>query len=170
MQKKGQTLELMELLILVVGTVVLISVFYFLSIIAIPSSSDILAQYHQYERVTDAVNAFYYSKISGTEKTLAQMVGDRVVSENPVSYGKAVGTIDVDKLVMNFFNSYFEKNWRLEIRVTYKVNILSPDTSKGTKDISWGQKIPSSIKKTDTYYIIILTPTDDLAGGYLYVW
>lgn len=162
---KGQ-MELLEILILVIGVSILIVISYFLFTAGIPSPSRMLIESHKYDRITDVVNEFYYSKISGTDRTLSQLVGDRISGKNSsVSYGTKLGGIDVDNQTIQFFDSYFGKDqWRLEIK--------PPETADGSsEEINLGYKIPKNIR-VQTFEMLIPVPTakNQIARGYLYVW
>jgi hypothetical protein len=147
---KGQTSELIELLILVVGVSILLLISYYLFTTKTPKIAAVVSELHKYERITDAVNEFYYTKISGTDRTLAQLIADRVASgKNPVTYGKGFGNIDVDNQTIKFFDSYFGKNWRLEIKppsiITVAIIIgTSENTLQGTID-TIKQELPKII-------------------------
>lgn len=166
MVSKGQAKELMELVILVVGVVVLLSISYFLFTTFSPQTSSIWVKYHQYERVSDATITFYYSKVSGTERTLAQLLGDRIYNnQNPISYGPGFGTVDVDQLVSQFFTYYFEDRWRFEIKFASLV------TTK-TGGMNLGYSIPSSAIQVQTFEFLLPIPSakNEIWRGYLYVW
>ena len=166
---KGQTKEIMEFMILVVGVVVLMSISYVLFTNFTPKLIDIFTRYHQFERITDLSITFYYAKVNGTERTLAQLVGDRIVNDNPVDYGPGFGTVDVDSLVKNFFDSYFENKWRLEIGVV-KMGVLSTPTT--SIKFTAGYDIPNEIKRLQVFELLSPIPSEksEVLRGYLYVW
>ena len=168
--RKGQTKEIMEFMILVIGVVVLLSISHVLFTNFTPNLINTFTRYHQFERVTDMSITFYYAKISGTERTLAQLVGDRIVNnQNPVDYGPGFGSIDVDSLVKSLFDSYFEKNWRLEIGVP-KVGLLGPTTT--SIKFTAGYSVPNDIKRLQIFEILAPIPSEksEVLRGYLYVW
>jgi hypothetical protein len=152
---KAQTMELLELLILVVGIVIILSISYFIFTARSPNLFWSTVEQHKYERITDVANEFYYSKISGTEKTLAQLLGDRIAGRNPVTYGIGFGNIDVDNLAIQLFNSYFDKNWKFEAR-----------------GLILGHEIPKDISRVQTFEMPIPVPSikNEVWNGYLYVW
>lgn len=166
MISKGQAKELMEILILVVGVVILLSISYFLFTAFSPQISSTWVNYHQYERASDATITFYYSKVSGTERTLAQLLGDRIYNDqNPVSYGSGFGTVDVDQLTSQFFNYYFEDKWRFEIKFT------SAPTAKSTGMVL-GNSISPNATQVQTFEFLLPIPStkNEMWRGYLYVW
>jgi len=168
--KKGQTKEIMEFMILVIGVVVLISISHVLFANFTPKLLDIFTRYHQFERISDMSITFYYAKVNGTERTLAQLVGDRIANgKNPVDYGPGFGTIDVDSLVKNFFDAYFEKNWRLEIGVP-KIGVLSPPTT--SIKFTAGYSVPNEINRLQVFEMLTPIPSEksEVLSGYLYVW
>lgn len=82
------------------------------------SQKSLLAREHMYNRVSDAIVVFQSSKVYGVEKSLASLLSDAIVSENlTVNYGKGYGEINVSKLVTEFFESYFDKNWKLVVHI-----------------------------------------------------
>lgn len=142
MGSKGQS-ELIEILIIVI--VVTLTAFLLTREFFSGSASltTIYIKRSNFEKVEDAVIQMYNSKISGTDKTMAQMLIDRVVTnETPVSYGLGFGNIDVDKQLSRFFSYYFGNDWFLELPkekyrlgnpninrkgvITYVMNLPSP--------------------------------------------
>ncbi|MGC8812686.1 MAG: hypothetical protein ACP5O8_03845 [Candidatus Aenigmatarchaeota archaeon] len=137
MSRKAQTLEIIEILILVVGVIVILSILYFRYFTLTESQKDLLVREQIYNRVSDAIITFQSSKIYGTEKSLASIVSDAVVSGNlTVDYGKGYGVINVSKILPEFFENYFDKKWKFMINVPKEwVNVaLLLDTSGSLKD------------------------------------
>ncbi|MFH8132396.1 MAG: hypothetical protein QW321_02200, partial [Candidatus Aenigmatarchaeota archaeon] len=86
---KAQTLEIVEILVLVVGVTILLSILYFRYVSISETQKELLTREQIYNRVSDAVITFQSSKIYGTERSLASIVSDAVVSENlTVNYGE----------------------------------------------------------------------------------
>lgn len=114
-KSKGQS-ELIEMLIVVI--MVALSAFLLSREIFFSSSSltNLYIRRSNFEKVEDVTIQIYNSKISGTDKTVAQMLIDRIVTnETPVSYGLGFGNIDVDKQLNRFFSYYFGNDWFLEV-------------------------------------------------------
>jgi len=154
MKSKGQTSELLELLILTVGVSIALILSYFLFTTRTPKLSSILAESHQYDRLTDITNEFYYAKIAGTERTLSQLLADRIAAgENPVFYGKDWGNVDVDNQTTQFFNTYFDKNWRFSIKPPdeLSVGIITSQSSTLQSSINEiKQTLPITLKDLRT--------------------
>jgi hypothetical protein len=155
MRLKGQASELMEILILVIGVSVLLMISYFLFTSRTPRISDILVESYKYSKITDVANEFYYTKIFGTEKTLSQLLGDRIAAgKNPVIYGKDWGNIDVDNQTFKFFSSYFGSNWRLQIFPPQVLSVgIIVDTSSSTLNSSLSiikARLPSILEELRT--------------------
>jgi len=147
--------ELLEILILVVGISILIIFSYLIFTGSSQRIMTVSAEYHNYERIADAVNAFYYSKISGTERTLAQIFSDSLVlGTSMVNYGEGFGYIDANLQVTKFFDSYFGEKWKLEAD---KVTLGFSKPSEG---------------RINTFEIILPVPSgdNDLKKAVLYAW
>jgi hypothetical protein len=170
MRSKGQSMELMEILIAVTGVCVLLIISYFLFGSRGSFLSEVVTESNKYDKMTDVVNEFYTSKIAGTQRTLSQLLADRIIAKNPVIYGKKFGNIDVDNQTAQFFNSYFGKNWRFEVKsVVYDVNATNQSSSEA---INLGYRIPNNIRRLQTFEVLIPVPTieNEIWKGYLYVW
>lgn len=134
---KAQTLEMIEVLIIIVGVVIILSILYFRYFAIAESQKDLLVREQIYNRVSDATIAFQSSKIYGTEKSLASIVADAIVSENlTVDYGKGYGVINVSKILPEFFENYFDKKWKFIINIPKEwINVaFLLDTSGSLKD------------------------------------
>jgi hypothetical protein len=152
---KGQS-ELIEILIVVI--IVALSAFILSREIFFSSSSltNLYTRRSNFEKVEDVTIQIYNSKISGTDKTVAQMLIDRIVTnENPVSYGLGFGNMDVDKQLNRFFSYYFGTDWFLEVpSAGYKL---------GNSNINRNSAI--------TYIVNLPSPRDDKTfQAILYVW
>lgn len=170
MRSKGQAMELIEILVVVIGATVLITISYFLFTSRASLFSGIAVESHKYDKITDVVNEFYQSKIAGTERTLSQLLADRIINKNPVIYGKKFGNIDVDNQTIQFFNSYFGNTWRFEIKsVAYEINATNHTSSEA---INLGYTIPNYNRRIQTFEMLIPVPTieNEVWKGYLYVW
>ena len=145
-RSKGQS-ELIE--ILIIALVVALAAFLLSRefLFGSASLSNFFVKISNFERVEDTTIQIYNSKISGTDKTIAQMLVDRIVTnQTPVSYGLGFGNIDVDRELNRFFNFYFGKNWFLEVPsgsyrlgnpninqknvITYVINLPNPHTDE----------------------------------------
>lgn len=155
--RKAQTSELMNLMMLVAGVSVLFIITYFLMSTPRKTSERLLIELHNYDRLLSAVDEFYYSKVSGAEVTLPQLLADRVVLDtNPVSYGAGFPSMDVDMMTTQFFDSYFKNKWFLNIP---------------SKAFTLGHKIPESAKRVQTFEFLLPIPSykSEIIKGYLYV-
>jgi len=114
---KGQTKEMMEIVILVIGVSVLIAMSYFFLTSNIPQTRTLLVEQQEYERVTEVVKNLFYARIPVVEKTYAQFLGDMVVNDGYeiVDYGYDYGSVNVTKMVHSYFESYFEENWHFKV-------------------------------------------------------
>jgi hypothetical protein len=142
MMKKGQ-LELLELTILIVAMSIMLIISYFMFTTKTPKLKSLVAEEHLYSRLGDVVTSLYNTKISGTERTLAQLLADRVVTNSGnIDYGKEIGIINVDEQLTEFFDAYLDEKWNL----TYD-------------QLSLGHEIPKNIKRKITYPIILPIPS-----------
>jgi hypothetical protein len=142
MMKKGQ-LELLELTILIVAMSIMLIISYFMFTTKTPKLKSLVAEEHLYSRLGDVLTSFYTTKISGTKRTLAQLLADRIAtnSEN-VDYGLETGVINVDKQVTEFFDTYLDKKWNLTNR-----------------KISLGHEIPKNVERKISYVIVLPLPS-----------
>lgn len=123
---KGQSKEIIELLILVVGIIVALLIYYFFFVRTQSSVSSLETEQHEFERVGDTVKDFFYTKVPGFDKTYGQLLSDMIIAEGKdvVDYGQRYGGINVTKVVYEYFDSYFPKKWR----VTIPLGIETKDT------------------------------------------
>ena len=114
---KGQTKEIMDFVIIIVGVSIMLIMSYFLFGSKTPHITSISIEQHQYARTLDTVTNIFYTRIPGIDKVLAQMLGDLIVSgkDGIVDYGDRYGGINVTKIVYENFDAYFDKNWNLKI-------------------------------------------------------
>jgi competence protein ComGC len=143
---KGQ-FELIELTMLVVAISIMLIISYFMLTTRTSKIKGLVTEEHIYTSLGDTVISFYNTKISGTKRTLAQLLADRIVgnSEN-IYYGEGVGIINVDKQVTEFFDSYLDEKWNLT-SVTL------------TNQLSFGHEIPKDVNRKITYQIIVPRPS-----------
>lgn len=120
---KGQTMELTELLILVAGSAILIIMSYFLFSAKTPQTTALLLRQHNYERVTEAVKNFLYTRIPGFDKTYGQLLADMIINggEDVVDYGERYGGVNVTKVVYDYFDNYFPGRWSLNFSAKVEV-------------------------------------------------
>jgi hypothetical protein len=156
---KAQTLELMEILAMVVGISILIILSYFLSSRSIEVSSSAVVEESQYERVMKFVTNFFYSRIPEIDKTIAQLLADRILSESEVVYyGERYGGLNVTKLIYDYFGQYFGDRWNLTISVetslknsvlwipnSYDGNSISKINIKDGKEMGRYYTVPSGV-------------------------
>lgn len=115
---KGQTKELMDFVIVIVGVSIMLIMSYFIFGTKTIKISSITTEEHMYGNVIDSSIDVFYMKIPEIDKVFAQMLGDMVMIKGNytgvVDYGDAYGGINVTKIVYSYFDSYFgEKRWRL---------------------------------------------------------
>jgi hypothetical protein len=164
---------MIELLILVVGVTVILLISYFLIEKRQPEALQYIVEQHRYSLLTDVANQFYFAKISGTEKTLSQLVADRVASgSNPVTYGKGFGNIDVDKQLTEFFDRYFGKDhWRFEMTPPRPVSVaIVVDTSSSIDDDiqNINSKVPKILEDLEKQGKVIFFNYYLLSEGYIH--
>jgi len=154
-KSKGQS-ELIE--ILIIAIIVALAAFLLSREFLFGSTSltNFYVKRSNFERVEDVTIQIYNSKISGTDKTVAQMLIDRIVTnQTPVSYGLGFGNIDVDRELIRFFNFNFGKNWFLEVP--------SANYRLGNSNINQ--------KSVITYVMNLPNPhNDEVIQAVLYVW
>jgi len=152
---KGQTKEIMDFVIVVVGLSIMLIMSYFLFGAKTPQITSISIEQHQYARTLDTVTNIFYTRIPGVDKVLAQMIGDLVLAKNDenndiVDYGDRYGGINVTKIVYENFDAYFDKNWNLKM-------------SYEDKKLEFGYSTPIS-KKTRIRTFIIKLPIPSFEG------
>jgi hypothetical protein len=151
---KAQTLELIEILVLVIFSSLLIIFFYALSTKRVSELTELSVERNQEMKNSLLLVQLFYSEITGTNRTLAQLVGDAISCRREmVKYGKGLGVLNVTEVLQYFLDNYFE-NWQLDLKF---------------KKI--GKEIES---KKRIYTAEILVPLSDPAGNferiYLYWW
>jgi hypothetical protein len=115
-----------------------------------------ITEEHVYVRLGDVVTSFYNTKISGTKRTLAQLLADRIVTKSAnIDYGEGVGIINVDKQVTEFFDVYLDEKWSLS-----------------NNQLSFGHEIPNNIKRKISYTIMLPVPSlfSEIVTLNLYTW
>jgi hypothetical protein len=156
---KGQSSEIMNIVILVVSMIVVLTLSYFLFSKTGTSLKQNLITESRYETVIDLSIAFYNAKVAGTHRSLAQLTGDSISLKSPkVPYGIGFGLINVENQLKNFFDTYLGENWALIYRgADYGFEV--------------GYEIPK-IKSKVTYNILVPLPTSgrDVAELTLYMW
>lgn len=151
LRSKAQ-MELIEVALLVTGFVILMIISYFFVFETTTPVSKIIGREETYNRVGDVIIDFQFTKVAGTEKSLAHLLGDGLISRKPlfVTYGKGYGILNISLLIENFFDEYFEEgHWQLELPST--------EVSK------LGYEIPDNIKTIHTFEINL--PISSLRGG-----
>jgi len=164
---------MIDLLILVVGVSVVLLISYFIIGKRQPEALQYAVEQHRYSLLSDVVNEFYLAKISGTEKTISQLVADRAAAGiNPVTYGRGFGNIDVDKQVTDFFDRYFGSgHWRFELRPPRPLSVaIVVDTSSSISDDlqNINDKVPKILEDLKKEGKIIFFNYYLLSGGYGY--
>lgn len=151
---KAQTMEILEILVLVVFSSILIIIFYNISTQRFSQLVELSSERtHEAKNSVILINLFY-TEITGTNRTLAQMIGDMISSgEEMVRYGKGLGVLNVTEVLKYFLDNYLE-NWQLNLGF---------------------EKIGKPIdEKKRVYSLEILIPVSDPEGRfekvYLYWW
>jgi hypothetical protein len=131
---KGQSMEMVELVVIVIGSSILIVSSYFFFTGRVPEEAELSTEQHMYEILAEDVKNFFYTKIPTIDKTYAQMLGDMIANDanDTVYYGDRYGGINVTKIIYEYFDSYFEKNWHLKVY--------------DTKGYNFGYEVPSQIR------------------------
>jgi hypothetical protein len=114
----------------------------------------------RYETVIDISTAFHNAKVTGTDRSLAQLTADRIVMQNPnVPYGVYFGSINVDDQLTDFFDTYFDDRWAL---------VFNDDKYES---FSLGHKIPKLEDKV-VYNILVPLPNigKEIVELNLYTW
>jgi len=153
---KGQTNEIINLTILIIIISVIFLISYFITLKPQRATEEFLIKENKYALVSNVVNEFYYSKPLGADISYSQLLGYRIVlNKNPIYFGEIYFYVDVDQMITDFFNKYFDDNWYFE--VSYK-----------NQDIILGNK-----KQVGSQAIEILIPlpkNNNIVKGYLHVW
>jgi len=104
-------------MILIVGIFLLIFLSYFLFTSTSSQSTSLIVTQHEYEKVTDVVRNFLYTRIPNLEKNYGQLLGDMVVNggEDVVDYGERYGGINVTKIIYEYFDNYYPQRWMLNL-------------------------------------------------------
>jgi len=156
MMKKGQSMELIELTMLIVAISIMLIISYFMFTSRTSKINEPITEEHVYARLGDVVTSFYNTKISGTKRTLAQLLADRIVAKLAnIDYGEGVGIINVDKQVTEFFDAYLDKKWSLS-----------------NNQLSFGHEIPNNINRKISYTIMLPVPSlsSEIVTLNLYTW
>jgi len=117
---KGQTMELINILLLVVSVSILLVISYFFSL-RTSSIERGKVSLQQYKRLEAVVNEIFYSDVPLIEKTPAQLIGDAIHNRSDslyykelVYYGKARKSVNVTDIISDLMDSHFN-NWKIEI-------------------------------------------------------
>jgi hypothetical protein len=146
MRTKAQTIELVEILILVVGVSLMFIISQFFIVSKYSSSTSQLTEEQEYEKVLNVVKNFLYTKIPVFEKTYGQLLGDMIVNDvEIVDYGKKYGGINVTEVVYEYFSFYFQNNWYLKIPEKNKFFGFNPPSDKKITTFLMRFPIPSYI-------------------------
>ncbi|MEM5777491.1 MAG: hypothetical protein QXJ06_03505 [Candidatus Aenigmatarchaeota archaeon] len=150
---KGQTNEIVNLVILIVVITVLFLLSYFITTSPQRSTQSLLEKEYKYNLGKNALYGFYYTKIPGVEVSYATLIGYRKINGNPVYFGEFYPYVDVDEMITEYFTQYFGNNWYFEM-----------------KDFNLGNKRPSSGFQSIEVLIPMPSQNNIVERGYLYVW
>ena len=156
---KGQSSEIMNIVILIISVSIILVLSYFLFSKTGTSLKKNIVTESRYETAIDLSIAFYNAKVAGTHRSLAQLTGDSISLKSPkVPYGIGFGLVNVEDQLVDFFNTYLGEKWALVYEGDgYSFNL--------------GHDIPT-IKDKVTYIILVPLPTSgkDIAELTLYTW
>lgn len=143
---KGQTTELVEILILVVGVTILSILSHHFLISSTEGNVQEVMEAKEFNRVMDEMIVFFYEKIPMLDKNMAQILGDylRWSEASYVFYGKYHGSLNVKEFIEHHFNSTFGQNWNLE-------------TSYKNKKVEFGFNVREGVR-TRTFIIRLPVP------------
>ncbi|MCS7135224.1 MAG: hypothetical protein N3E38_02820 [Candidatus Aenigmarchaeota archaeon] len=150
---KGQTSEIINLIILVVIVLVVFLISYFMISSPQKSTQKLIEAHSRYEAAKKAVYGFYYTKVPGVSTSYVVLLGYRLVNGNPVYFGDYYPFVDCDKMVTQYFSEYFGNSWGFEVR-----------------DIYLGFKKPSEGYQAIEILIPLPSQNNKVEKGYLYVW
>lgn len=144
--KKGQSKELIEILILVVGITILQVVLYYFLVSLREKGAQIVVEEKEFNKILDAVNGFFYNRIPVIDKNIAQVLGDclRWCDGNYILYGKYYGELNIKDVVESYFIASFGEGWHLE--ASYK-----------DRKLEFGYKIPE-VERLRTFMIKLPIP------------
>lgn len=132
---KGQSKEIIEITLLVVSLSIVLIISFFLFTSKTPHLKFLIAEKHQYDRITDTIRVYFYSKPRGIDRNFAQLLGDSIYEGGDVvSYGKDI-SINVTDLTYQYFDEYSGKgHWHLTISQTGRAIVaIVSDTSSSMK-------------------------------------
>ncbi|MBU5688818.1 MAG: hypothetical protein KQA41_01145 [Candidatus Aenigmarchaeota archaeon] len=113
---KGQSKELVELTIVVVIIIVIGLITYFFLSSRTISKKNIQVEEKQFYHIGDVSKNIFYTKIPGIDKTLSQLLSDRMMSESDeIFYGEGYGIINVADFVNYYLSQYYSENWNLTV-------------------------------------------------------
>lgn len=122
---KGQSREIIELTLLITGIIIVLMLSYFLITSSTMPKRNLQIEEHQYERLVEVSKNLLYTKIPEVDKTLGQILGDRILQdEEMIFYGRGYGSLDTKKIVEEYFTNYFNKNWKFELTLKIKNNYI----------------------------------------------
>lgn len=152
---KGQSKEIVEFFLLVVGVCLILVISYFLFVSKTPSIRKLLIEKHQSDRINNAVNTIFYTKIPEIDKSLSQLLGDMITTKSEIIYyGNEWGGVNATKIVHDSFDNYFGKKWYIS-----------------TPNIRIGYDTPSG-ERVRTFHMPVPLPGEngEYADVMLYVW
>jgi hypothetical protein len=152
---KGQTNEMLNLTMLIISISIIFLISYFITTAPQKSTEELLIKETKYSVISDAVNNFYYSKPTGADISYSQLLGYRLaLKKNPIYFGEFYPYVDVDKMITEFFNKYFQNEWY------FKIDFQG-------EEIEYGNE---KMKNAQAVEILIPLPSNNIVSGYLYVW
>ncbi len=157
---KGQSKEIVELAIVIVIIVIvgLIS-FFFLTGRSI-NKQQITTEEREFQQISEASKNIFYTKLPGIDKTLSQILSDRMMQEDDyIFYGEGYGVIDANELITNYMNQYYQDNWNLTVLVILKninpmwfpnaqSSTISKVSSEDGFEIGRYRTVPESLEKS----------------------
>ncbi|MEM5801184.1 MAG: hypothetical protein QW474_01515 [Candidatus Aenigmatarchaeota archaeon] len=113
---KGQSKEIIELTIVIVIIVIAGLITYFFLSSRTMNKKNIQVEEKQFYHIADASKNIFYTKIPEIDKTISQILSDRMMSESDeIFYGEGYGIINVSDIVNYYFNQYYSDKWNLTL-------------------------------------------------------
>ncbi|MBU5689586.1 MAG: hypothetical protein QXM68_01345 [Candidatus Aenigmatarchaeota archaeon] len=115
---KGQSKEIFELTIIVILIIfVVLTSLYFMRKPSI-TKQDVQIEERNLLYNSDSVKGIFYTELPGTEKTIAQILSDRIISQDDmIFYGEGYGYLDAKKIIEKYFTDYYGDRWNLTVLV-----------------------------------------------------
>jgi hypothetical protein len=122
---KGQSKELVETILVITSIVIIISLSYFLLTSRLGSKKDFVVEEAMFYQVSGTSNNLFYTKYPVIDKTLIQILSDRMIrNSDEIFYGEGYGVLNSKDIIDDYMRKYYGDNWNLTI-----INILRNSNS-----------------------------------------